>query len=496
LEARSRKTSLFFFANYEGLRRAQGVTSVVFVPDACVHNAVVSGAASTAGCAINAKTSTDPRVAAAVANIMAVYPLPNYIPETGGGVGEASVVDPVRGNENYLLGRIDYNVSEKSSIFIRYIMDRANRDFTGATGGLGAVGALPYWPEYDRTRDHFIQIEERQILSPTIVNAVHVGFSRTYEDAYVYGSPVVNNGVLSLGTIATPVTSSGQLSGSVAPGSGGLSPNRIHPLQFFNLTDPSSVYYARTTAGQGVLREDGSISPGSGVTTINASATLPFYLVPNKFQFGDDVVWTSGPQSLRAGIAVQKLRENTWAPFQVAPQWAFPNLTGFIGGNAVTLNGQVSDNQNPLADSTKDYRYWVFEPYVDEQWKVTNKLTVNAGLRYSPTTIIGSVRHGQFNLINAPYGNSAPVTQSTAVNPSLRNFDPRVGLAYDPFSDHKTSIRASFGMFHNVLYSRDTNPWLQPPFLTATQAAPNISFPLPYSQLPIATGTVIPTNGS
>ena len=36
-------------------------------------------------------------------------------------------------------------------------------------------------------------------------------------------------------------------------------------------------------------------------------------------------------------------------------------------------------------------------------------------------------------------------------NPSLKNFDPRVGFAYDPFSDHKTSIRGGFGMFHEVL---------------------------------------------
>jgi hypothetical protein len=488
-----KKDRLFFFANYEGLRRTQGITSVVFVPDACVHNAVVKGAANTGSCVITTSTSPNPQVASSVANIMTLYPLPNYIPEIGGGIGEASVTDPNKGNENYVLGRIDYNLSEKSAIFFRYVLDRASRDFTGAT--LGSVGALPYWPEYDRTRDHFIQIEERQILSSKIVNVVHLGFSRTYEDAYVYGSPVVNNGVPSPGTIATPVTSNGQLAGSVSPGSG-LSSNGVHPLQFFNVTDPSSPYYAGSTAGQGILRQDGSINPGSGITMVNASASLPFYLAPNKFQFGDDVVRSSGAHSLRAGVSVQRLRENTWAPFQVAPQWIFPNFTSFIAGKAATVNGQVSNNQNPGADSTRDYRYWVFEPYVDDQWKATTKLTVNVGLRYSPTTIIGSVRHQQFNLINAPFGSWVPVTQSTATNPSLRNWDPRIGLAYDPFADHKTSIRASFGMFHNVVYSRDTNHWLQPPFLTATQAAPNISFPLPYSNLPIASGTVIPTNGS
>jgi hypothetical protein len=481
-----KKDKLFFFGNYEGLRRHQDISNIVFVPDACMHNAVVSGAASTAGCAVNATTSTNPAVAAAVRNIMALYPLPNYVAALGNGTGEAAVIDPNSGKQNYILGRIDYNVSEKSSIFFRYALDRADRDF---------VTNIPYWPEYDRTRDHFIQVEERQIINAKLVNLAHIGFSRTYEDAYVYGSPVVNGGVASVGSILTPVTSSGQLAGGVAPGTAGLSPG-VHPLQFFNTTNPASPQYAVTTAGQGVLREDGSIAGGSGLTTMSASNTLPFYLVPNKFQIGDDVIWTAGAHSIKIGGTVQRLRENTWAPFVVGPQWTFANISSFVAGSAATLNGQVSDSQNPAADSTKDYRYWVFTPYIDDQWKATSKLTVNVGVRYSPTSMISSVRHQQFNLLNAPYGTFVPVTQSTANNPSFRNWDPRIGLAYDPFSDHKTSIRASFGVFHNVLFSRDTNHWLQPPFLSATQAAPNISFPTPYTNLPVATGTVIPTNGS
>jgi len=39
-------------------------------------------------------------------------------------------------------------------------------------------------------------------------------------------------------------------------------------------------------------------------------------------------------------------------------------------------------------------------------------------------------------------------------NPSLRNFDPRFGFAYDPFNDHKTSIRGGFGVFHNPVQPR------------------------------------------
>ena len=343
---------------------------------------------------------------------------------------------------------MDYGIAPR-------VMDYAQRDFTTN---------IPYWPELDTTRDHFVTIEERRVLSPNIANAAHVGFSRTWEDAYVYGSPTVANGVVTPGTIASPGT---------------------HPLQFF---------------GTQAEREDGTIATFSGITAIGASTTLPFYLVPNKFSYGDDVIWTSGAHSVKFGGTVTRYRENTWAPFIVGGNWTFPNITAFLQGAASQVQGQVSDVQNPTADATKDYRYWLFSPYIEDQWKTTSKLTLTLGLRYSPTTMIGEVRHQMYNLLNpfVPGGKFVPVSSETASNPSLRNFDPRVGLAFDPSSDHKTSIRASFGMFHNVLLSRDLNYWLQPPFLTATQtSAQGLLYPNLFSNLgPGANVVNVPTNGT
>ena len=461
-----KKDKIFFFANYEGLRKSQVTSSIVTVPDACAHQFLTTASASGAcGAPVsqnNTPFGTNPQVQTAIRNTMALWPMPNYNAEllAGGGVpsetGQAVVLDPLSGHENYVLGRVDYNISAKDSLFVRYVLDYAQRTFTTA---------IPLWPELDTTRDHFVSIEERRLFSASVVNTVHVGFSRTWEDANVFGSPTVSNGVASPGTL----TSSG-----------------AHPLQFL--------------AGAG--REDGTILTFSGVQQIGASTTLPFYLVPNKFSFGDDVIWTSGAHSVKFGGTVTRMRENTWAPFIVGGQWTFPNITAFLTGAASQVQGQVSDVQNPTADATKDYRYWLFSPYVEDQWKASAKLTVTAGLRYSPTSIIGEVRHQMYNLINpfVPGGKFVPVTTESASNPSLRNWDPRVGLAWDPFADHKTSIRASFGMFHNVLFSRDLNYWLQPPFLTATQtsAPPNgVLYPVPYSNLGPGSNTVnVPTNGS
>jgi TonB dependent receptor len=397
----------------------------------------------------------------AIRSTMALWPMPNYNQElvAAGGApsetGQAIVLDPLKGHENYVLGRIDYNISTKDTLFVRYVLDYAQRNFTTN---------VPYWPELDTTRDHFITIEERRILSPTIANAAHLGFSRTWEAANVYGSPTVASGAVTPGTIASSGT---------------------HPLQFFG-----------TQAG----REDGTIATFSGITAIGASTTLPFYLVPNRFSYGDDVIWTSGAHSVKFGGSATRYRENTWAPFIVGGNWTFPNITAFLQGAASQVQGQVSDVQNPTADATKDYRYWLFSPYIEDQWKTTSKLTLTLGLRYSPATMIGEVRHQMYNLLNpfVPGGKFVPVTTESASNPSLRNFDPRLGLAFDPSSDHKTSIRASFGMFHNVLFSRDLNYWLQPPFLTATQtSALGLLYPNLFSNLgPGANVVNVPTNGT
>ncbi|PWT97374.1 MAG: hypothetical protein C5B51_31425 [Terriglobia bacterium] len=460
-----RKDRVFFFANYEGLRQSKVTSAIVTVPDACAHQflttATAAGACGAAVAQSGTPFGTNPTVQASIRNTMALYPMPNYNPEvaTAAGApsqtGQAVVLDPLKGHENYVLGRIDYNLSAKDALFVRYVRDFAQRDFT--TG-------VPLWPELDSTRDHFVSIEERRIVSAKLVNAVHIGFSRTWEDAAVYGSPTVTNGVVAPGTVASSGT---------------------HPLQFF---------------GPAAGREDGTIATFSGITAIGASTTLPFYLVPNKFSYGDDVIWTSGAHSVKFGGTVTRNRENTWAPFIVGGNWTFPNIGAFLTGAASQVQGQVSDVQNPTADATKDYRYWLFSPYIEDQWKTTRTLTLTLGLRYSPTTLIGEERHQMYNLINPfiPGGKFVPVTTESASNPSLRNFDPRIGVAWDPFPNHKTAIRASFGMFHNVLFSRDLNYWLQPPFLTATQtSAQGLLYPALFSNLGPGTNTVnVPTNGS
>src|SRR5438093_8308992 len=185
---------------------------------------------------------------------------------------------------------------------------------------------------------------------------------------------------------------------------------------------------------------------------LNGAVSLPYIFAPNTFHFGDDVFWTSGAHSFKAGGSVVRQRQNTWSPIFVGSMWVFPNVTSFLQGVAVASVGEPARAVDPQSDPHRDYRYWVYNFYFEDQWKLTSKLSVNLGLRYAPTSVVKHARRDLYVLKN-PYADGelwVPTRQSTAVNPSLRNWDPRIGIALDPFAYHKTSIITGAGDFNYV----------------------------------------------
>ena len=136
-----KKDKAFFFFNYEGLRNRQGLTQIATVPDADARRGILPGLAPIT-------------VSPQVQQLLSYYPLPT-IP-SGGGVGQVPSVGTQKGDENYLLARVDYAASDEDSLFGRYVSDRAlfNDPFSGS--------AVTLWPETHHTGNHYATIEERR----------------------------------------------------------------------------------------------------------------------------------------------------------------------------------------------------------------------------------------------------------------------------------------------------------------------------------------------
>src|SRR4030095_10684557 len=74
-----------------------------------------------------------------------------------------------------------------------------------------------------------------------------------------------------------------------------------------------------------------------------------------------------------------------------------------------------------------------------------------------------------------------PITEAFSRNPTLHNWEPRVGIAFDPFADHKTAFRAGYGVFHSPITANRFGPAyaLNPPFALGVQVR------LPFPPLPL-----------
>src|ERR1019366_2611808 len=132
-----KKDKIFFFATYEGLNSTQILTNIVTVPDQCVHQFLTSTAAPgvCGGPAAQNNTpyATNLAVRQAIQGTMALWPNTAFNELLAGGnpsgTGQAFVANSNIGNEKYLLGRVDYTLSDKDALFVRYVMDRADRNF-------------------------------------------------------------------------------------------------------------------------------------------------------------------------------------------------------------------------------------------------------------------------------------------------------------------------------------------------------------------------------
>jgi hypothetical protein len=425
-----KKDKAFFFVNYEGLRQSLGETKVANVPDNNARLGYLPCALVPTFTCNSATNLANVGLAPGVAATMALYPVPpGNNAKTG--IVPISQTGSQPASENYVLGRFDYTFSDKDSFFARYLSDRVQltEPFPSSP--------IPLWTESDNTRNQYGTIEEHHIFSANMINAFRVSLSRPVEQ----GTSIQTNSALQF-----------------YPGSG---------------------------------RQDGNVAV-TGLSSIGPSSTTPYNYPATKYGEADDVVWTHGGHSIKFGVSVLRDDSNTLNFFKVGSSWQFNSLALFMQGNAASVSGNAPPSLGQLYGN-RDMRGTQIAPYIHDEWKITPKLTMNIGIRYEFGTNPTMAQNQLWEIVNPP---ASPVGCNDAIptscfnlvkhvfqngNPTDKNFDPRVGVAWDPFADHKTSVRAGFGLYHNLLDYHSYMPSLWSSGVSANLLQTFPTYPNPFT---------------
>ena len=412
-----KKDKAFFFVNYEGVWQQQGQTKVATVPDETHRTPTFARAAN--------PVSYD-----GIVDALALYPMPAFNRSLAAGTGQVNQVASQDAHENYFLGRLDYTISTKDSLFMRYFFDKQHvvDPFGGGYAGTGGASqvALPFWPEKDDSMNHFATIEWRRVLSPTLLTTARVSFSR--------------------------------------PNTAEL-PTDFHPaLQMF----------------PGLGRSDAAIQI-TGISPLGQAIFVPATQLQNRYTEAEDLVWTHGAHTTRIGATLVRQQSNSFGPVRANTNWIYGSLAVFLaGGNSTaTVRGTPGGSQYYF---NRDYREIDLNPYVQDDWKVTPKLTLNLGLRWEFTTNPIETHNALWQVTDYLHGSAlVNVPNVSQSNPSWANLNPRVGFAYDVFAHHRTAIRGGFAIMHSPIFSAQYTPhyFQNKPAESVTQSNP--TFPIPFS---------------
>jgi hypothetical protein len=304
--------------------------------------------------------------------------------------------------ENFVTTRVDHKFSEKDSLFGTYLFDKTPYTSPDSFGNVQLESL---------SSRQIVAAEETHSFSPSFVNSVRFGYNH---------ENVNNNSSVKALTQAAGQTSLGAFAGR----------------------DAAYVHVGGLT----------DMSGGVG--------GLPTYLYRwNSFQWYDDAFWTRGTHSIKFGVAAERMLFQATALSDPNGVWTFDNLQNFLTNSPTKFAGGIVSSLTP-----RDLRQTIFGGYLQDDWRWKPNLTLNLGLRYEMTTVPTEIHGKLANLRNL--SDATPhLGDPFFSNPTTRNFEPRVGFAWDVFGNGKMAVRGGAGFF-------DVLPLPYQFTLLATQSAP------------------------
>ncbi|HMF59646.1 MAG TPA: carboxypeptidase regulatory-like domain-containing protein [Vicinamibacterales bacterium] len=419
----------FFFGSYQGTnQRRKPTTRSGLVPSAAMRNGDFSAIARPLRNPFTGEPFPNNQIPTSLFSPAAVkiandwLPLPN--PAGSDSPLTLRFAQPQDDDDTQWLGRADHTFTDKHRMYGRFWVSRASTPAVLLDGNILSSA-------FGRTWQNTVgSINDTYIISPSVLNNLVVTFNRTNNtNSQIYPPDYSTLGINAY--------------------------NDKTPQWFFNV---------------------------AGYFGINSGDTNTF--LRNEIQFLDTVRVTKGRHELATGIDYSYGQGDTVNNFRANGRFSFSNAAGYTGDALADFYlGRFSTFEQAIGEY-KNTRMHSLATFIQDTYRVNRQLTLNLGLRWDPffpyTDVndrLGCYRPGEKSqvYVNAPVGVVYPgdaACPKGGYDPSWADLGPRIGLAYDPIGDGKSSIRAGYGMFYDRPNTIATNsPANQAPFGTL------VSFP-------------------
>ena len=194
-----------------------------------------------------------------------------------------------------------------------------------------------------------------------------------------------------------------------------------------------------------------------GTSTAGSTATIPVDYKQDVFQLSDTLTWNKGSHVVKGGFDWQNYHFDGFSYSRYGGEFRFRNLREFLtlnrggGAQADRFTGNL-----PGTDTYRQMRQHYVAMFVQDDWRASNSVSLNYGLRYDfvtdPKELNGQVA-GLLKLEDLEGKPPNAITPGTPMfrNPSKKSVAPRLGLAWNPFGDKRTTVKSGYGLFFQPL---------------------------------------------
>jgi len=242
--------------------------------------------------------------------------------------------------------------------------------------------------------------------------------------------------------------------------------------------------------GIGVVQDDPQGPPNlffddSGLS-VGFSEQGPTDLVDTTFGFAEALTYSHGRHNWKMGGGISAYRDNTVFDFIVNGEFDFFAFGAGTDNALADFDLGIPSQYFQFPHAPSNIRSKSYYGFLQDEWRVTKRLTLDLGVRYEYNSPKEDTEGRSFSIIpglqstrftGAPTGMVFPGDRGApaGVNfPDRTNWSPRLGFAWDPRGNGKTSIRGGFGMFYDILKAEDNLQFNgQPPFF----ASVGLNFP-------------------